>query len=97
MVVVCGSAASYMIDKFIKNHKMLHGRADLILAMQPFKLLHAKQMIEAKGCRFNLKTITELYMTFGGVAKYLENLDCTLTKNQNIFVIFHFSKLPTWQ
>ena len=84
MVVVCGSAASYMIDKFIKNHKMLHGRADLILAMQPFKLLHAKQMIEAKGCRFNLKTITELYMTFGGVAKYLENLDCTLTKNQNI-------------
>lgn len=52
--------------------------------MQPFKLGHTKQMIEAKGCKYNLKTIAELYMTFGGVAKYLENLDCTLTKNQNI-------------
>ena len=84
IVVVCGSAASYMIDKFIKNHKMLHGRADLILAMQPFSLHYTQQMLNSKGCKYNLKTITELYMSFGGVAKYLDNLDCTLTKNQNI-------------
>ena len=84
IVVVCGSAASYMIDKFIRNHKMLHGRADMILAMQPFKLGTVKQMLESKGCRYNIKTVAELYMTFGGVAKYLDSLDCALTKNQNI-------------
>jgi len=84
ILVVCGSAASYMLKNIIHNHGSLHGRITDIMPMQQFDLSACKQMLLAQGCKYSDKTIVDTYMVLGGVAKYLESLDCHLTPAQSI-------------
>jgi hypothetical protein len=84
ILIVCGSQATYMIDKFIKNKKTLHARTTLKLGMREFDLSTAKQLLQKKGCNYSNKSIIEIYMAFGGVAKYLDGIDCTKLVSENI-------------
>ncbi len=84
LLIVCGSSATYMKDKFIKNKKTLHGRDSLRINMRQFDLATAKKMLHAKGCRYSHKSIVDAYFVFGGVAKYLDGLDCTKTLSENV-------------
>ena len=84
ILIVCGSAASYMLKKVIHNRGSLHGRLSDIFPMKQFRLDEVKQMLQAKGCRYSDKAIVDTYIALGGVAKYIESLDCHLTQNQNI-------------
>ncbi len=84
VLVICGSAASYMINKVIKNNKTLHNRVTHKLNMEQFDLSSTKKLIESKGCRYSSKSIVDIYITLGGVAKYIDDLDCTKTQIQNI-------------
>ena len=84
ILIVCGSVASYMLKKVIHNRGSLHGRLSDIFPMKQFRLDEVKQMLQAKGCRYSDKAIVDTYIALGGVAKYIESLDCHLTQNQNI-------------
>jgi len=84
IVIVCGSQATYMIDKFIKNKKTLHARATLKLSMHAFDLSTTKQFLLKKGCHYSDKSIIDTYIAFGGVAKYLEGVDCAKLVSENI-------------
>lgn len=84
ILIICGSAASYMINKVIKNSKTLHNRVTCKLNMQQFNLTSTKKFIEAKGCRYSAKSIVDTYIVIGGVAKYINDLDCTNGQIENI-------------
>lgn len=84
ILIVCGSAASYMINKVLYNRGALHGRLTDIMPMEQFNLRDTKKMFKAKGCHYSDKTIVDTYMAVGGVAKYLESLECSLTPTQAI-------------
>lgn len=84
ILVVCGSAASYMLKKVIHNRGSLHGRVTDIMPMQQFDLNATKQLLVAQGCRFSDKSIVDTYLVFGGVAKYLESINYQSTLTQNI-------------
>ena len=84
ILIVCGSAASYMMKKVIHNRGALHGRLTDIMPMQQFDLNATKKMLEIQGCKYSDKSIVDTYMVLGGVAKYLESLDCSLTQTQSI-------------
>ncbi len=84
VLIVCGSAASYMHKKVIHNRGSLHGRITDIMPMQQFDLHASKQMLVAQGCKYSDKTIVDTYMILGGVAKYLESIDSRLTLAQSI-------------
>lgn len=84
LLIVCGSSATYMQDKFIKNKKTLHDRDSLRLNMKQFDLPTSKKMLDAKGCRYSDKTLIDAYFVFGGVAKYLDALDCQKTFSENV-------------
>ncbi|MEA2049843.1 MAG: ATP-binding protein [Campylobacterota bacterium] len=84
IVIVCGSAASYMMNKIIKNKKTLHNRVTQKISIDPFDLKDTKKLIDSKGCHYSDKSIIDLYMVFGGVAKYIDDVDCTKTPHENI-------------
>lgn len=74
IVVICGSAASYMIKKIIKNRGGLHNRITRKIKLEPFKLEEVKAFFENKGIRLPEMEILKIYMAFGGIAEYLEHV-----------------------
>jgi AAA+ ATPase superfamily predicted ATPase len=74
IVVICGSAASYMIKKVIKNRGGLHNRITRKIKLAPFQLKEVKEFFEHKGIRLPVIEILKIYMALGGVAEYLEHV-----------------------
>ncbi|NGX43470.1 MAG: hypothetical protein K940chlam7_01768 [Chlamydiae bacterium] len=71
ILIVCGSAASWMIKKVINNRGGLYGRLSRILHLLPFTLKDTEQLLKAKGIDLDRKQIVEFYMAVGGVPYYL--------------------------
>lgn len=72
IVVICGSAASYMIKKIIRNRGGLHNRITRKIKLEPFKLEEVKEFFTYKKIDLPDIEILKIYMALGGVAEYLE-------------------------
>ncbi len=70
-VVLCGSAASWMIQNVVRNKGGLHNRITQKIALQPFTLFETEAFLKSRGVHLSRYQITQLYMTFGGVPHYL--------------------------
>lgn len=75
ILIVCGSAASWMIDNIINNKGGLQGRVTKEMRLLPFTLRETEEFLQARGIHLDRKHILELYMCLGGVAKYLSYLE----------------------
>ncbi len=84
IVVICGSAASYMIQKIIKNKGGLHNRITRQIRLLPFTLGETQQFLKSRGIDYTLYDITQIYMAMGGVPHYLEKLRKGASVAQNI-------------
>jgi len=74
IVVVCGSAASYMVRKIIQNHKGLSKRITQTILLKPFNLNETKEFFKFRGIPMEEMELLKLYMVLGGVAEYLEHV-----------------------
>jgi predicted AAA+ superfamily ATPase len=74
ILIVCGSAASWMLKKVIYNKGGLYGRLTAEINLKPFTLGETEQYLKAKHINLDRKQIIELYFAFGGVAKYLSSI-----------------------
>jgi predicted AAA+ superfamily ATPase len=74
IVVICGSAASYMLKKIIKNRGGLHNRITRKIKLAPFTLNEAKEFFEKKSIQLPDIEILKIYMALGGIAEYLEHV-----------------------
>ncbi len=74
VIVVCGSAASYMIKKIINNSKGLSKRITQTIKLKPFNLQETKAFFKYKGILMEEYDILKIYMALGGVAEYLEHV-----------------------
>ena len=72
IVVICGSAASYMLKKIIKNRGGLHNRITKKIKLAPFQLKEVQTFFEYKGVNLPEIEILKIYMALGGIAEYLE-------------------------
>ncbi|MDR2586048.1 MAG: ATP-binding protein [Prevotellaceae bacterium] len=88
MMVVCGSATSWIINKLINNHGGLHNRITATIHLQPFTLFETKQFLKSQGIEFGRLQIAECYMVMGGIPYYLSKLKRGLSLAQNIDNIF---------
>lgn len=84
IVVLCGSAASWMIKKIVHNTKGLYGRITQKIHLQPFTLAESREYLNQKNIHLDEKQIVELYMVTGGVAKYLNHISPGLSSSQVI-------------
>lgn len=71
VVVICGSAASYMIKHVIKNRGGLHNRLTRNIRLAPFDLRETEHMLQRGGVKLTRMDIVQLYMALGGVPYYL--------------------------
>jgi len=74
VVVICGSAASYMIKNIVKSTGGLHNRISEKIQLLPFNLQETELLLQKRGCKFSRYDITLLYMAMGGIPHYLERI-----------------------
>ena len=70
LLIVCGSATSWIIDKIIRNHGGLHNRVTERIPLEQFRLSECEQYAASRGLMLTRRQIAELYMVFGGVPYY---------------------------
>ena len=84
ILIVCGSAASWMINNLINNHGGLHNRVTQRIRLEPFTLSECAEMLHQGAGVFDRYQIIQMYMAFGGVPFYLEQVEAGLSATQNI-------------
>lgn len=84
VVVVCGSAASFMVNKIIKNKGGLHNRLSCKLQLLPFSMNETEQFLKSKNIHLTQYDILQLYMAVGGVPHYLDKINRGESVIQNI-------------
>ncbi|ULT43350.1 hypothetical protein KRR40_07775 [Niabella defluvii] len=84
IVVICGSAASYMIQKIVRNKGGLHNRITRQIRLLPFNLEETQQFLKSRGIDYTSYDIAQVYMAMGGVPHYLEKLRRGASVAQNI-------------
>lgn len=71
-VILCGSAASWIIDKVINDKGGLHNRVTKIIQLAPFTLQETKAYLTSLKIRLDNYQIVQLYMALGGIPHYLQ-------------------------
>lgn len=72
ILIVCGSAAEWMIKKIIANKAGLHNRLTRPpIQLMPFTLYETEKYLKARDINMERKQIIDIYMALGGVAYYL--------------------------
>jgi uncharacterized protein len=83
-LIVCGSAASWMIKKLFNSKGGFHNRVTHKIKLEPFTLAECAQYFKAKNAIFNQYQIVQLYMAIGGIPFYLDQIDGSKSATQNI-------------
>jgi hypothetical protein len=88
MLVVCGSATSWMTDKLINNYGGLYGRLTSRMKLSPFTLSECERFFQSKGITLSRYDIAQGYMVVGGIPYYLDYMRKGLSLTQNIDRMF---------
>jgi hypothetical protein len=83
-LIVCGSAASWIIKNIVNNTGGLHNRITAQCRLDPFSLNETKHYLKYLGINLNDKQILSLYMVMGGIPHYLKQIEKGLSASQNI-------------
>ena len=70
LLVVCGSATTWMLKKMLRARGGLHNRVTVQLPIAPFTLKECEDYAASQNLGFDRWQIAECYMALGGVAYY---------------------------
>lgn len=84
ILVVCGSAASWMIQNIIRAKGGLHNRLSHQIRLLPFTLAETETFLLRRGIQLTRTQIVELYMAIGGIPHYLKMVEPGLSTAQII-------------
>ena len=93
MVIVCGSANSWILDKLINNHGGLYDRVTYEIKLSPFTLHECEEFYKENNVLFSRYDIVQSYMVFGGIPYYMGYMDGEKSFAQNVDQVF-FAKKP---
>jgi len=88
VIVICGSAASWMIQKVVRNKGGLHNRITRNIQLSPFNLCETQAYLKARHIKLDPYQTAQLYMALGGIPHYLKEIRAGLSAAQNIDRIF---------
>ena len=84
VVVICGSAASWMIQKVVNHKGGLHNRITKRLHLKPFTLAETSSYFQSRNIQIDPYQIVQIYMAMGGVPHYLKEIRPGKSAIQNI-------------
>lgn len=88
LLIVCGSATSWMEDNLINNKGGLYGRLTQTIHLSPFTLSECRSFYEKAGVKMSLYDVAQSYMVLGGIPYYMKMFDPELSLAQNIDKLF---------
>lgn len=74
IVVICGSAASWMISKIINNRGGLHNRVTRRIRLLPFTIAETEAYLKHRKLNLDRYQLLQVYMAMGGIPQYLKEL-----------------------
>ncbi len=90
ILIACGSAASWILEKLIYAKGGLHKRITRKILLEPYNLKETQEFLNSLSVKTNQKQILDIYMAIGGIPYYLKAVDKGLSAAQNIDAIcFH--------
>ncbi|MBC7867063.1 MAG: ATP-binding protein [Gloeobacteraceae cyanobacterium ES-bin-316] len=92
VLIICGSAASWIIKHIINDRGGLHNRVTRQLYLAPFSLTETKLFLENNKVFLTQYDILQLYMMVGGIPFYLKEIKPGKSLAQNIDRLFFQSK-----
>lgn len=75
VVIICGSAASWMIRNIVNSKGGLHGRITQKIRLLPFTLSETESYLKSLGCKLDRYQILQIYMAVGGIPQYLKAVE----------------------
>ena len=91
VLIVCGSATSWIIRKIVNNHGGLHNRITDKILLEPFTLAECESYSQSLGLVMSREQILESYMILGGIPYYWSLLSAKKSLSQNIDALFFAS------
>ena len=91
LLIVCGSATSWIKDNLINSYGGLYDRVNAELQLSPFTLSETERLLTQQGVTMSRYDILQLYMTLGGIPMYISYVRPGLSLAQTIDELF-FSK-----
>ena len=96
VMIVCGSATSWMINNISDNKGGLFNRHTCRLYLEPFNLSETEEFLYSRDIRWSRIEIAECYMIMGGMPYYLNLLNSQLSFRNNIDHLFFKRKGELW-
>ena len=88
LLIVCGSATSWMLNKVIHGRGGLHNRVTVRIPLRPFCLAECEELAASMGLEATRYQLVQYYMALGGVPYYWNYLQCGLSVAQNMDAMF---------
>ena len=92
VMIVCGSAASWMVNKILQNRGGLFNRANRTIYLEPWTLHECEQYLAEQNNPMDRKDIAAAYMIFGGAPYYWSLLDKRESLSQSVDRLFFAAK-----
>ncbi len=86
-LIVCGSAASWILDNLIHAKGGLHNRITRRIRLMPFTLSEVREFLAARSVSLNPVQVVEIYLALGGIPYYLMQVGRGRSAAQNIGAI----------
>lgn len=88
ILIVCGSATSWMKEKLEDNQGGLHNRTTRRIYLRPFYLSECKEYLLSHNFLWDDYQIMQCYMIFGGIPYYISLLRPDLSLPENVDNLF---------
>lgn len=83
-LIVCGSAASWMLDNLINAKGGLYNRLTNTLLLKPYSLAQMKLFLASRNIKLSHKQLLDIYIVTGGIPHYLKRIQKGKSAAQNI-------------
>jgi AAA+ ATPase superfamily predicted ATPase len=84
VVILCGSAASWMLRRLVHNKGGLHNRITRQIRLEPFDLHETQLFFASRNVAVDPYQLIQIYMVTGGIPHYLKEVRSGQSAAQNI-------------
>ena len=88
LLIVCGSASSWILKKVVHNKEGLHNRVTYRIPLRPFTLKECEEYARELGLEYTHAQLAECYMILGGIPYYWHYLERGKSVAQNMDELF---------
>lgn len=88
MLIVCGSANSWILDKLVNNHGGLYGRLTYQIRLSPFSLGECEEYFKSNNYYMSRYDMVQSYMIVGGIPYYMGYMKRQNSLAQNVDEMF---------